>query len=247
MTQYGFFFDQSRCMGCHACALACKSWHQLPPGPLKYLKIYEYEKGAFSDVRLHFQWVPCFHCETPTCVGSCPVDAITKEEKYGAVIIDAEACIGCRSCYDECPYGAPVFESDDEGATAQKCDMCIDRLEMGDQPVCVMACRSRALDFGPIESLREKFGTQRDLEDMPGSRLTHPSVVVKPKSEKKQLVPYDAKRAAELMMKRDPMPLIFDSTADILEIPEETVGRSALVLKHRTAADLLHHTRNDEG
>jgi anaerobic dimethyl sulfoxide reductase subunit B (iron-sulfur subunit) len=76
MTQYGFFFDQSRCTGCRDCTVACKNWHQLPPGPLKYLKVYEYEKGSFPLIRLHYQWVPCYHCEEPACVSACPADAI---------------------------------------------------------------------------------------------------------------------------------------------------------------------------
>jgi len=71
MTQYGFFFDQSRCTGCQTCSVACKNCHELPPGPLKYLRIYQYEKGSFPDVRLHTQWVPCYHCEKPACVDTC--------------------------------------------------------------------------------------------------------------------------------------------------------------------------------
>ncbi|MFC2039722.1 FAD-dependent oxidoreductase [Chloroflexota bacterium] len=112
MTQHGFFFDQSRCTGCLTCAVACKNWHGLPPGSLKYLKVYEYEKGVFSDVRLHYQWIPCYHCEEPVCVNACPFDSIKKEDKYGAVLIDSEKCVGCRMCYDACPYGAPAFTSD---------------------------------------------------------------------------------------------------------------------------------------
>ncbi len=94
MAQYGFFFDQSRCSGCHTCAVACKNWNGLPPGPLKYLRVYEYEKGSFPNIRIHFQWIPCYHCEDPACVSSCPRDAIYKEDKYGAVLIDREKCDG---------------------------------------------------------------------------------------------------------------------------------------------------------
>jgi len=247
MAQYGFFFDQSRCMGCHACAIACKSWHGLPPGPLKYLKIYEYEKGAFSDVRIHFQWVPCYHCEDPACVINCHNEAIIKEDNYGAVLIDSEKCDGCRLCYDACPYGAPVFESDDVMAKAQKCDMCIDRLETGSQPICVLACRSRALDFGLLETLKKKYGTRSELEDMPGSELTKPAVVVKAHAAKRQLVPYNSKRALELMMIRDPLPAVFSSPDDVLEIPDGITSRSKLALKHDSTEQLMHYTSNDEG
>lgn len=247
MAQYGFFFDQSRCSGCHACAVACKNWHGLPPGPLKYLRVYEYEKGSFSTVRIHFQWVPCYHCEEPICVSSCPTQAIYKEEKYGAVLIDSEKCNGCRLCYDVCPYGAPVFDSDDSEAKAQKCTMCIDRLELGEQPVCVLACPTRALDSGPMDSLRARYGDRRDLEDMPSSRTTRPAIIFKPHTGKRQLVPYNAEKALELLMKREPLAAVFTSAADVTEIPLGTVGRSELVIKHELADDLMRRTRNDEG
>jgi len=247
MVQNGFLFDQSRCSGCQVCAVACKNWNGLPPGPLKYLKIYEYEKGSFPNVRVHFQWVPCYHCEDPICVSNCPCEAIYKEAKYGAVLIDNEKCNGCRICYDSCPYGAPVFESDEIGIKAQKCTMCIDRLELGEQPICVLACPNRALDFGPLNTLRVRYGERRDLEEMPTSETTKPAIVFKPHAEKNQLVPYDAERALELLMRRDPLPRIFTLSAEVKEIPGGMIGRSELVIKHKSAAELMHHTRNDEG
>lgn len=247
MAQYGFFFDQSRCSGCRACTVACKNWNGLPPGPLKYLKIYEYEKGSFPDVRIHFQWVPCYHCEEPVCVGNCPSEAIYKEHKYGAVLIDSQKCDGCRICYDACPYGAPVFDSDRTGVKAQKCTMCIDRLELGSKPICVLACPDRALDFGLLSTLIGRYGDIRDLEDMPSSQATKPAILFKPHSKKRQLVSYDARRALELMMKREPLPQVLASLADVIEIPQGTVGRNELVIKHKSAAELMRRTRNDEG
>jgi len=247
MAQYGFFFDQSRCSGCHACAVACKNWNALPPGPLKYLRIYEYEKGSFPNVRVHFQWVPCYHCEEPACVANCPCEAIYKEAKYGAVLIDGEKCDGCRICYEFCPYGALVCESDEIDVKPQKCTMCIDRLEMGEQPICVLACPTRALDFGPLSTLRAMYGDRRDLEDMPSSQTTKPAIVFKPHSRKQQLVAYDTQRALELMMRRDPLPPVFTSAADVVEIPSGTIDRSELVIKHESVDDLMRRTRNDEG
>jgi anaerobic dimethyl sulfoxide reductase subunit B len=247
MSQYGFFFDQSRCSGCHTCAVACKNWNRLPPGSLKYLRIYEYEKGSFPNVRIHFQWVPCYHCEEPVCVINCPREAIYKEENHGAVLIDNEKCDGCRICYDVCPYGAPGFESDEIGIKAKKCDMCIDRLDLGEQPICALACPNRALDFGPLSTLRTEYGDRRDLEDMPSSQTTKPAVVFRPHTEKRQLVPYNAERALELFMRRDSLPPIFTSVVDVTEIPRGTIARNKLVIKHQSAADLMRRTRNDEG
>lgn len=247
MAQYGFYFDQGRCSGCQACAVACKNWNGLPPGPLKYLRVYEYEKGSFPNIRLHFQWVPCYHCEEPACVSNCPTQAIYKEEKYGAVLIDGDKCDGCRICYDVCPYGAPVFEGDDMGIKAHKCTMCTDRLEMGLQPICVLACPTRALDFGLLESLVADYGDGRDMEDMPQSHTTRPAVVFKPHSQKRHLVAYDAERALEVMMGRGPLPPLFASKADVVEIAEGTAGRAKLAIKHNSSEELLHLTRNDEG
>jgi len=247
MTQHGFFFDQSRCTGCQTCSVACKNYYALPPGPLKYLRIYQYEKGSFPDVRLHTQWIPCYHCEKPVCADACPSEAIYKEPAYGAVLIDSEKCDGCRLCYDACPYGAPVFESDEPGVRAQKCTLCIDRLLAGEKPICVIACPLRALDFGPLHDLAEVYGKERDLEDLPDSRATSPCIVFKARREKRRLVPYDSEKALGLFMKRDPLPSIFTSLSDVTEIPEGLVGRDQLRIKHRSAKDLLRCTRNDEG
>jgi hypothetical protein len=125
--------------------------------------------------------------------------------------------------------------------------MCFDRLERGDQPICVSSCPNRALDFGPLITIKKRYGNRSDLEDMPSSQTTKPSVVFKPHAEKRQLVPYNTKRALELLMRREPLPPIFNSPADVLEIPEGIVGRSKLVVKHESAADLMRHTRSDEG
>lgn len=247
MTQHGFFFDQSRCTGCQTCSVACKSCHELPPGPTKYLRIFQYEKGPFPDVRLHVQWIPCYHCEKPACLEVCPSGAMYKEPKYGAVLIDREKCDGCRLCYDACPYGSPVFEGDATGIRARKCTLCFDRLERGEKPVCVLACPMRALDFGALTELMNAYGSERDLEDLPDSRTTEPSIVFRARREKRQLVPYNSEKALRLLMRRDPLPPIFSSPSDVKDLSEGLVGRGRLVIKHASARDLMRWTRNDEG
>jgi len=247
MEQFGFFFDQSRCTGCLTCSVACKNWNGLPPGPLKYLRVYQYEKGHFPNIRIHVQWIPCYHCQEPVCIHNCPREAIYKEPQYGAVLIDNKKCDGCRICYNVCPYGSPVFESNEIGVKAQKCTMCIDRIEKGELPICILACRTRALNFGPLRNLITKYGEQRDLEDLPSSELTKPSIIFKPHTPKRHLVSYDVKKALEAMRSRDPFPPIFSSTIDLREIPKGIIGRSELVIKHKSVKDLMERTRNDEG
>jgi len=105
----------------------------------------------------------------------------------------------------------------------------------------------RALDFGPLSTLMVTYGDRRDLEDMPSSQTTKPAVVFKPHTRKQQLVPYDTQRALELMMRRDPLPPVFTSAADVLEIPSGTIDRGELVIKHESADGLMRRTRNDEG
>lgn len=247
MTQYAFFFDQGRCSGCHTCTVACKNWHNLPSGPLKYLKVYEYEKGHFPNVRIHLQWVPCYHCEKPACVENCPTGAIYKEPNFGAVLIDRAECDGCRICYSVCPYGAPVFESDDVEAKAQKCDMCIERLKNNSKPICIMACPTRALDFGKLEDITKMYGTKRELKDLPDSKITEPCIIFKAHAAKRELVPYGGKRVLEVMAKRGPLPAIYTSSSDMIGVAEGMIGRTKLVIKHESAASLMKYTRNDEG
>jgi hypothetical protein len=123
----------------------------------------------------------------------------------------------------------------------------MDRLRVGEKPICVIACPLRALDFGPVDDLAKIYGKERDLEDLPSSRTTKPSIVFRPRREKRRLVPYDSEKALGLFMRRDPLPPIFTSLSDVTEIPEGLVGRNKLRIKHPSAKDLLRCTRNDEG
>lgn len=253
MTQYGFLFDQSRCIACHACVVACKQWHDIPPGPTKWMRVYQWEKGGFPDVRLHHLAVPCYHCDRPACVKACPNGAIRKEDKYGAVLVDTTRCQGTRKCWLACPYGAPQFDGDDPGLKASKCNLCIDRLDDGLAPICVLSCPMRALEFGPINELRKKYGSLRKLEDMPRDSITGPNIVFIPGEPKKtKVVAWDADRALLLWQKRQPdqpgspLPDVFDSVAEVTMAPGNIVGRNRLVLKPRNAEESKYYTTDDE-
>ena len=128
-VQYGFYFDQSRCTACHACAIACKSWNLLQPGPTKWLRMLQFETGTFPTLRLNNIFVPCYHCQNPVCVPASK-GAMFKEGNYGAVLIDpAQAnSPNLRAAWEACPYGCITFDSDNQNANASKCTMCIDRL-----------------------------------------------------------------------------------------------------------------------
>jgi anaerobic dimethyl sulfoxide reductase subunit B (iron-sulfur subunit) len=251
MVQYGFYFDQSRCIGCNACLVACKQWHQLPPGPQKWIRVYQWERGSFPNTRLHFLAIPCYHCEKPLCVKACPNGAVYKEEKYGAVLVDPDKCTGERRCWRGCPYGSMMFAGDEIGEKASKCNMCIDRLREGKQPICVLSCSMRALEFGRITELRKRFGHLQQLEEMPSADLTLPSIVFNPSQPKRQIVTWNAEKALQLWRNRGPYlpetsrPL-FDNVQDVTEIPSGMVGKNRLVLKAKNRDALMYYTTDDD-
>jgi anaerobic dimethyl sulfoxide reductase subunit B (iron-sulfur subunit) len=251
MVQYGFFFDQSRCVGCRACTIACNDWNNLPSGPVKWAPIYEWEKGGFPNLRLHYLFAPCYHCQNPVCVDAAN-GAMYKEAKYGAVLIDPDKATSpsLRAAWQACPYGAIQFESDALDAKASHCTMCIDRLEQGRMPACAEACPMRALDFGPLDTLSAKYGTTRDLEDMPSSTTTLPAVIFKPQRIKKPeaLVPYPADQALTLLAQRpSPLPPVITDTKLVTQIPPGLVGRDQLVMKSKNVQEFMYRTRHDEG
>lgn len=247
MSQYAFYFDQSRCYGCQACSVACKDWNGLEPGPEKWMTVYDWEKGTFPDVRLHVLAFGCGHCENPVCANACPNQAIFKEDKYGAVLVDPDKCKGTRQCAVACPYGSPKFASEAPGSKMTKCTMCIDRLEEGLLPICVTSCPLRAFDFGPLEEMQAKYGNLRQLEDMPSATMTQPCFIVKQHSPKKDLLPYDRNHALALMQNRGDLGTIFENVEDVTKVAEGVVPRTELKMKHSSNKELMNATRNDIG
>lgn len=247
MVQYGFFFDQSRCYGCQACATACKDWNGIAPGPEKWMTVYEWEEGAFPNLRLYALAFSCAHCANPACMAACEHGAIFKEGKYGAVLVDSDKCVGCRKCKDACPYGAPKFASDDPAAKMGKCTMCIDKLEAGDKPQCALACPMRALDFGPMTELVAKYGSLDRLAGMPDAGDIGPSMVYKPAGEKKRLIPYDEEKALALNAQREGLPSLFEEAGEVTCIPDGLVFKNGLRMGHADAAELMRLTANDLG
>ena len=129
--------------------------------------------------------------------------------------------------------------------------MCIDRLEQGLKPICVLSCSMRALEFGPFDDLVIKYGNLRSIGDMPRDSITRPAVVFKPPDPKRQVIPWDYNRTLELWQKResregDPLPDVFPEIPDVIQAPEGIVGRNKLVLKAKNSAELMCYTTDDE-
>ena len=184
MKQMGFYFDQTRCTGCYTCAVACKDWHDIEAGPVSWMRIKAIEEGKFPELFAAYLAAPCYHCENPPCILACPADAITKWESDGIVTVDREKCLGneeCNTrCLNACPWDAPQFGLE-KGAKMQKCDFCLERLEEGNQTICVEACPMFALDAGPIEELQQKYGNKTEAAGFIFSKRSKPSVMFTPK------------------------------------------------------------------
>jgi anaerobic dimethyl sulfoxide reductase subunit B (iron-sulfur subunit) len=121
--------------------------------------------------------VACNHCEKPICQEVCPTAAITKRDD-GIVLIDQDKCVGCRYCEWACPYAAPQF--DEDTGTMTKCTLCVDYIDAGQDPACVAACPSRALEVGELSELRAKYGDLAGVAPLPEASYTEPAFVIKP-------------------------------------------------------------------
>ena len=126
ISQCGLFFDQTRCDGCYACAVACKDWHDIAPGPANWIRISTIEKGKYPNPFLAFNPEVCHHCLNAPCVEACPSQAICKRGEDGIVVVDREKCVGKEECghpcSHECPAGNDVvgfIEAIREGKYAQ--------------------------------------------------------------------------------------------------------------------------------
>lgn len=184
-NQLAFYFEQKHCSGCNTCQIACKDKNNLPVGQL-YRSVREFAGGGYRqdgpaimhNVYAFWLSISCNHCAKPVCMEHCPSDAIIKLPENGIVYIEREKCIGCQACVRSCPYHAPQYDS--KAGKTGKCDFCRDLLAEGKPPACVAACPMRALEFGPLAELREKYGPVSSTLGLPDDGLTGPSLVIAP-------------------------------------------------------------------
>jgi len=137
--------DLDRCTRCDDCVRACASTHDNNPRFLRH------GPGAGRLMVAH----ACMHCADPVCMIGCPTGAIHRESFAGQVVINPATCIGCKSCFTNCPYDAirMVEVRDGRGewlmdpemkpiTKATKCDLCV---ENWGGPACQRACPHGAL------------------------------------------------------------------------------------------------------
>lgn len=173
MTKLGIAINLERCVGCNTCANACKMQNNVPDGML-YIRVLtegsdvaDGAVGTYPNLTRTYIPIACQHCENAACKKVCPTGATYKDDK-GRIEIDYDKCIGCRMCMAACPYNARVFNWNvPERATgfsygdarvperpkgvAEKCTLCKERTDDGDEPMCVRVCPGRARVFGDLD------------------------------------------------------------------------------------------------
>jgi formate dehydrogenase iron-sulfur subunit len=187
--------DTTKCIGCGACAAACKVVNGLPLDDVAAGKqpsadsLSEEELVAFAQsdgevggvlsaqalnvVETHgdvFVRRFCMHCQDPTCASVCPVGALRKTAA-GPVVYDADRCMGCRYCMMACPFGIPRYEWKALFPKVAKCTMCAPRQERGLAPACVAACPVQASIFGERDELLAE--AEKRVSDNPSGYFPH--------------------------------------------------------------------------
>ena len=156
LKEYGILFDVNLCLGCGSCYEACKEANNLTETNDDFLKDHLSE-STFTVVEQygeHFARKLCMHCNEPACESVCLVGAIKKSET-GAVVYDADKCIGCRYCMQACPQKIPRYEWGSTNPRIRKCILCHTRVKAGKLPACSEICPTEATLFGSMEKIIE--------------------------------------------------------------------------------------------
>jgi Fe-S-cluster-containing dehydrogenase component/formate-dependent nitrite reductase membrane component NrfD len=144
--QWAKVIDHTRCIGCHACTTACKSENVVPVSVTRtYVK--HVDVGVFPQARRAHQVTRCNQCAHAPCVTACPTAAMFKR-RDGIVDFDKEICIGCKACMAACPYDAIFINPEDH--SAEKCNFCAHRIDVGLEPACVVVCPTQAILVGDM-------------------------------------------------------------------------------------------------
>jgi formate dehydrogenase iron-sulfur subunit len=177
--------DNTKCIGCRACMVACKEWNDLPgevtdffAGPgyqnPKDLDANNFTIITFAEKVEHGDWVfgrqLCMHCLEPACVSVCPTVALKKTE-IGPVVLDSDRCIGCRYCMLACPFLVPKYDYNLLNPKISKCTMCHDRVTNDLRPACATVCPTSAISFGDRDEMLAE--AKRRIADNPTRYVPH--------------------------------------------------------------------------
>ncbi|GMR02897.1 MAG: polysulfide reductase NrfD [Acidimicrobiia bacterium] len=121
------------------------------------------EKGTWPHTRRSFSVMRCNHCTDAPCVTICPTSALYKRSD-GIVDFDTSICIGCKSCMQACPYDALYIDPHEH--TAQKCNYCVHRVEVGLEPACVVVCPEQAIIAGDLDDPETRIAAMVAVEGL---------------------------------------------------------------------------------
>lgn len=174
-VRYGLVVDLRRCIGCHACSVACKAEFDVPLGVFRTW-VKQIAKGEYPSVSMSFLPSFCNQCANPICLQNCPTKA-TYQLENGIVVVDEHRCIGCKYCIASCPYDVRYLNPLKK--IVQKCELCKHRIEAGLEPACVSACPTEALIFGNMrdpESAISRALATNPVQVLKPDRATFPQV-----------------------------------------------------------------------
>ncbi len=154
-----FVFNKNQCVGCQACSVACINENEFQHAG-HWKKVYSSNKPQYPNLPLFYLSLSCNHCDEAPCMQHCPALAYYRDDHTGAVLHDADKCIGCKLCTWACPYDAPVFNP--RSGIIEKCTFCNERIGEGLKPACANLCPTGALDFA-----RQEFSNQQAFESSP--------------------------------------------------------------------------------
>ena len=176
--QYAFSVDLDACTGCKACVTACHNLNGLD-GTEAWRSVGKMVGGTTADPMQRTITTSCHHCVEPACSIGCPANAYEKDPTTGAVVHLDDQCIGCQYCTLTCPYDAPQYNA--SMGIVRKCDMCHERLGVGEAPACVAACPSGAIsiDVVSVADAIENAQAESFLPGVPSPGLTVPTTSYK--------------------------------------------------------------------
>lgn len=190
--QYAFSVDLDSCSGCKACVVACHSMNGLEDDEV-WRRVGTVTTGSDESVLatetpsqsspapanagLQHVTTACHHCEDPGCLKGCPVKAYDKDPVTGIVRHLDDQCIGCMYCTMMCPYEVPQYSK--RLGIVRKCDMCHQRLSVGEAPACVQSCPNEAIAITTVSTSSAEVASDssRIAPGAPLSSITKPTTV----------------------------------------------------------------------
>jgi tetrathionate reductase subunit B len=181
MKRAGILVDLRRCVGCHACAVSCKTENDVPLGGFRIRTHYLERPDRPTHIHLPMM---CQHCQDAPCIPACPNEAIVRLPD-GRVEISKSDCQTAGMCIKSCPYDA--IHIDPQAQKADKCNLCTQRTDVGLLPACVESCPTEALRFGDFDDAESAVSAIARRE---GAKPLHPEAGTRPTVQYIGLTPW---------------------------------------------------------